>query len=126
MSRWSDPEVLDQVIDFYRNLDEKAADAFDAAVERLTEAGPTLGRPTVGEIDLRDYSKEVRDLFGSKLKELRPAATDIRVLFVFGPDRVPVLLYAGDKAGEWTRWYGPAIHEATRAFREYLEDIRPG
>jgi hypothetical protein len=60
MKQWSDPEVTDQVAEFYAGLSESAADEFDAAVERLSEVGPTLGRPLVGEVDLRDYPAAVR------------------------------------------------------------------
>ena len=49
---------------------------------------------------------------------------DIRILCTFGPDRTLVLLYAGDKAGEWNRWYRTAIPEAARLYREYLDDMR--
>lgn len=119
MKSWSDPEVTDQVAEFYSGLAEDLADQFDAAVERLAEVGPTLGRPVVAEVDLRDYPHEIRSLFA--LKELRVGT--IRVLFAFGPDRVPVLLFAGDKAGEWTRWYPRAIKEAARLYREYLRDV---
>jgi len=122
MKQWSDPEVSDQVIVFYRDLPKGQAEQFDAAVERLAEVGPTLGRPVVAEVDLRDYPHEIRSLFA--LKELRVAT--IRVLFTFGPDRVPVLLFAGDKSGEWTRWYPRAIKGAARLYREYLEDSGQG
>lgn len=121
MKPWTDPEVLDEVADFYRGLDEAAQDAFTAAVERLAERGPSLGRPTVAEVDLRDYPAETKALFGGHLKELRVGT--IRVLLTFGPNRVPVLLVAGDKAGEWSRWYPAAVKEATRRYREYLQDI---
>jgi hypothetical protein len=88
-------------------------------------AAPTLGRPVVAEIDLRDYAAEIRQTL-PHLKELRPLGTDIRVLFMFGPDRVPVLLYAGDKAGEWTRWYAPAVKEAAATYRRYLKETGLG
>jgi hypothetical protein len=42
------------------------------------------------------------------LKELRPGSkggSEVRVLFVFDPDRRAVLLVAGDKAGNWRGWY---------------------
>ncbi len=93
-------------------------------MERLIEAGPTLGRPTVGEVDLRDYGQDVKKLFGSKLKELRIGT--MRVLFTFGPDRVPVLLFAGDKVGEWSAWYPSAIREAARLYGIYLKEERLG
>lgn len=121
MKPWTDPEATDRVAAFYAGLDDAASEMFDAAVERLAEHGPTLGRPTVGEVDLSREDAEVRGLFGNKLKELR--AGTIRVLFTFGPDRVPVLLYAGDKSGDWSRWYPAAIKEAAREYRAYLEDI---
>jgi hypothetical protein len=121
VEQWSDPEVTDQVAAFYTGLSEADADLFDAAIDRLISAGPTLGRPTAGEVDLTRESAELRELFGNKLKELR--AGTIRVLFLFGPDRVPILLYAGDKQGDWSRWYPPAIKEAARLYRAYLEEL---
>ena len=120
MDEWSDPEVTDQVATFYSALGESDADAFDAAVEKLAETGPTLGRPIVGEINLRDYPKAQQV---KHLKELRPLGTSIRVLFTFGPNRVPVLLYAGDKAGQWSRWYPAAVKEAGELLAVYLEEI---
>lgn len=120
MKPWADPEVLAQVEQFYAGLSEDSADAFDAAVEKLAEIGPTLGRPIVGEIDTRDYPKAQQV---AHLKELRPLGTTIRVLFTFGPDRIPVLLVAGDKAGQWKAWYPAAIKEAGRELAKYLEDI---
>jgi hypothetical protein len=123
MADRSDPEVLNQVRDFYRALPDKAADAFDAAVELLGEHGPALGRPVVAEISLDPDYREVVPTFGRHLKELRPLGTSIRVLFTFGPDRVPVLLIAGDKAGDWKGWYRRAIKEAARDYRAYLEDL---
>lgn len=121
MAERFDPEVMNPVRDFYRGLDEKAANAFDAAVELLIEMGPRLGRPTVEEITLLPDYRAAADLFGKRLKELR--VSTIRVLFTFGPDRVPVLLVAGDKAGDWKRWYREAIPAAAREYRAYLEDI---
>lgn len=120
MKNWSDPILKDEVRDFRSNLSERDRDAFDAAVELLAETGPTLGRPVVGEVDLRDQSIEIRGLFGSHLKELRPHGTSIRVLFTFDPQRNVVLLFPGDKAGEWSRWYRRAVAEAARLYREYL------
>jgi hypothetical protein len=121
MKNWSDPEVLDQVAAFYRGLGEDQADLFDAAVERLAEGGPTLGRPTVAEIDLSRESAALRDAL-PHLKELR-IGSSIRVLFTFGPDRVPVLLVAGDKSGDWAGWYRTAIKQAAREYSLYLRDI---
>jgi hypothetical protein len=65
------------------------------------------------------------------LKELRPGSagrTEIRILFIFDPQRQAVLLVAGDKAGNWTRWYREAIKLAEDRYTRFLatppEEIR--
>lgn len=42
---------------------------------------------------------------------LPPSAgrSEIRILLVFDPWRSVILLVAGDKAGQWTKWYKTAI-----------------
>ncbi len=92
------------------------------AVERLIDDGPALGRPLVDVIKLVPDYRDLVALFGNHLKELRPLGTDVRILFTFGPDRTLVLLYAGDKVGEWKRWYKTAIREAAQLYRDYLEE----
>ncbi len=64
------------------------------------------------------------------LKELRPGSagkTEIRILFIFDPQRRAVLLVAG-KAGNRTRWYRDAIKLAEDRYARYLatppEEIR--
>ena len=54
----------------------------------------------------------------TNMKELRPPSTgrsEIRILFVFDPWRSAILLLAGDKSGQWSRWYREAIPEAEKA-----------
>jgi hypothetical protein len=92
------------------------------AMDRLEEDGPALGRPLVDVINLDPDYRDVVPLFGRHLKELRSLGTDVRILFTFGPDRTLVLLYAGDKQGQWTKWYRGAIAEAARLYRQYLVD----
>ena len=46
------------------------------------------------------------------MKELRwPSAgrSEIRILLVFDPWRSAILLVAGDKSGQWDKWYRAAI-----------------
>jgi hypothetical protein len=54
--------------------------------------------------------------------------TEIRILFIFDPQRQAVLLVAGDKAGNWTRWYRDAIKLAEDRYARFLatppEEIR--
>jgi hypothetical protein len=85
----------------------------EAAVDVLSEHGPTLGRPLV---DTLTGSKIVN------LKELRPRQTNIRILFVFDPWRSVILLVAGDKTGEWNRWYDRAIPRAEELYETYLKE----
>ncbi len=56
------------------------------------------------------------------LKELRPGSagkTEIRILFIFDPKRRAILLVAGDKAGNRTRWYRDAIKLAEDRYTRY-------
>ena len=61
-------------------------------------------------------------LFGHRLHEIRPLSTTVRIICIFGPDRTLVLLYAGDKEGDWNRWYHRAIPEAARLYAEYVTE----
>ncbi len=109
-------EFTDQFEAWWDDLSEDDQAKVAVAVERLEQGGPALGRPTVGEID------------GSRihnLKELIPASSSIRVLFVFDPRRAAILLVGGDKAEHgWKQWYVGAIAEAERLYDEHLEEIR--
>lgn len=96
-----------------RDTLRQASDALDL----LAQEGPTLGRPIVDRIK------------GSKLhhlKELRPGstgATEIRVLFAFDPATRAVLLVAGDKAGDWKRWYARAIELAELRYEQWIKEV---
>ncbi|GHE45555.1 type II toxin-antitoxin system RelE/ParE family toxin [Streptomyces capitiformicae] len=97
--------------------DPASADLVEAAVDKLAESGPALGRPLVDRLtDSRTHN----------LKELRPGSsgrTEIRVLFVFDPRRQAILLVAGDKAGRWSAWYREAIPLAEARYDEYLATV---
>lgn len=57
------------------------------------------------------------------LKELRPGSagkTEIRILFIFDPQRQAVLLVAGDKSGNWARWYRDAVKLAEDRYARHL------
>jgi hypothetical protein len=112
----TDPSVTDQVRVWFLELSDDEMTRVEDAVEYLAQEGPKARRPMVGEI--------VNDVL-PHLKELS-IGQSIRILFTFGPDRVPVLLFAGDKAGSWNTWYPVAIREAARLYDEYLRDAGPG
>ncbi|MDX3497859.1 type II toxin-antitoxin system RelE/ParE family toxin [Streptomyces turgidiscabies] len=88
------------------------------AIQALVDEGPDLGRPLVDRIK------------GSTLhhlKELRPGSagsSEIRILFVFDPERNAVLLVAGDKAGQWSEWYRRAIPMAEARYAEWLVHLK--
>ncbi len=61
------------------------------------------------------------------MKELRPRATKggahMRVLFAFDTQSRAIMLAAGDKAGNWTKWYATNIPSADRLFTEHQEKL---
>jgi hypothetical protein len=57
------------------------------------------------------------------LKELRPGSTgtsEVRILFIFDPERQAVLLVAGDKSGQWSGWYAESIPVAEARYERWL------
>ncbi|WP_280426116.1 type II toxin-antitoxin system RelE/ParE family toxin [Nocardia carnea] len=85
----------------------------EQALDRLSIVGSALGRPLV---DSLEHSR-LRNP-----KELRPgscSSSEIRMLFVFDPDREAIVLVAGDKAGRWSRWYDSAIPLAEERYADY-------
>lgn len=83
----------------------------------LAGQGTQLGRPYADRIQGSKYRN---------LKELRPrgpSARNIRILFMFDPQRQAVLLLGGDKTGKWSAWYRRAIPEAERLYEQYLNDL---
>jgi hypothetical protein len=88
------------------------------ALEVLKLEGPTLGRPLVDRIKGSSLPN---------LKELRPGssgASEVRLLFIFDPERNAVVLVGGDKSGNWSGWYESAVKEAEEAYAAYLEEER--
>ena len=61
----------------------------------------------------------------ANMKELRPPSagrSEIRILLVFDPWRSVVLLVAGDKSGQWDKWYRTAIPRAEQLYDDYLAE----
>jgi hypothetical protein len=101
-----------------RQSDPQTYRSVNVAVDMLAENGPGLGRPLVDTLQGSAISN---------LKELRPRSgrdVSIRVLFVFDPWSQAVLLVAGNKAGDWTRWYERAIPAAETAYEGWLASER--
>ena len=79
--------------------DPETAALVEAAIDKLADDGPTLGRPLVDRVKGSRHHN---------MKELRPGSagsSEVRILFAFDPRRQAILLVAGDKSGEWKTWY---------------------
>ena len=51
-----------------------------------------------------------------------PGIAEVRLLFVFDPDREAIVLVAGDKAGRWNAWYAEAIPLAEERYAAYRQE----
>ncbi len=113
-----DIRLVEEVADWFLSLqesDDATAYSVELAIDMLAQEGPFLGRPLVDTIAGSRLSN---------LKELRPAShgrTEIRILFVFDPSQRAILLVAGDKTGEWNRWYKRSIPLAESRYRMWLD-----
>lgn len=99
-----------------RLTDPETFELIDDAIYALSRTGPALKRPLVGKIE----SSRVPNM-----KELRPGSSgrsEVRILFVFDPWRSVILLVAGDKAGNWRRWYRTAIPLAEDRYEIYVKE----
>jgi hypothetical protein len=88
------------------------------AILVLESNGPGEGRPLVDTITTSRIAN---------MKELRPPSaggSEIRILLVFDPWRSVILLVAGDKSGQWGKWYRTAIPRAEQLYEEYLGERR--
>jgi hypothetical protein len=110
-----DVEYTDQFGEWWDGLNHEEQDAIAAAVEILQERGPGLGRPLVDTIKGSRHSH---------MKELRPTAGNIRILFAFDPRRTAILLIGGDKSGRWEVWYEEMIPIADRMYDEHLATLQ--
>lgn len=107
---------LDLIKDWILALDTDSYEQVVAAIAALREGGPHLGRPLVDRVNDSEYHN---------MKELRPGSagsSEIRILFIFDPQRQAIMLVAGDKAGNWKRWYSKNIPVADRLYRDHLDD----
>ena len=111
-----DVRLLSDVEVWLLALDDDSYDQVAAAIDMLERDGPSLGRPLVDRVEASRHHN---------MKELRPGSSgrsEIRILFVFDPQRRAVLLVAGDKAGNWSRWYDMNIPEADRRYDAWLSE----
>ena len=104
--------------DWLYSLSDQDYQQVYATLEVLEETGPALGRPLV---DTVKHSKH------KNMKELRPGSSggsELRLLFAFDPQRRAIFLVAGDKAGNWNKWYLKNIKLADQILSQHLEELK--
>lgn len=112
-----DVTIDERVGEWLDALDQDSYEQVIAAINVLRDEGPHLGRPLVDSVSGSAYKN---------MKELRPGSrgrSEIRVLFAFDPERRALLLVAGDKAGNWTKWYTKNIPIADARYAEHLKGL---
>ena len=109
-------EFTDEFERWWETLDEKAQDSIDVIVCLLKEKGTTLSSP---------YSSGINGSRHGRMRELRVQhqGEPYRILYVFDPRRIAVLLLGGNKTGD-DRWYEENIPTADRLYDQLLEELR--
>jgi hypothetical protein len=107
-------EFTPQAARWRRSLGADDANQFLAAVRKLQERGPTLGRP---------YADRIKGSRHHNMKELRPLSGNVRALFAFDPHRRAVVLVGGDKTNDWKGWYRRNIRVADERFDQHLRSL---
>lgn len=100
------------------SLDDKSYQQVVVAITALERLGPNLGRPVVDTIN---HSRH------RNMKELRPGSSgrsELRILFAFDRERQAIMLIAGDKSGNWKKWYRDNIPLADDLFDQHIETKR--
>lgn len=108
-------EYTDEFGEWWEALTEAEQESVDAGVELLEEYGPNLAFPYSGGINGSKYSR-MREL------RIQHAGDPYRVLYIFDPRRVALLLIGGDKIGD-DRWYDKFVPIADRLYAEHLETL---
>lgn len=109
---------IELIAGWLASLDDDSGARVVAAIELLEEHGPQFGRPIVDTVSSSRHRN---------MKELRPGSagrSELRVMFAFDPERSAIMLIAGDKTGNWTRWYKENIPLADDIFDDHLRKLR--
>jgi hypothetical protein len=111
-----DVEVTDEFKAWWNGLTEAEHISVERAVLLLEEHGPRLPFP---------YSSKVKGSRHAAMRELRVQhqGRPYRVLYIFDPRRVALLLLGGDKTGD-DRWYEKNVPLADRLYDNYLAEMK--
>ena len=110
-----DVEVTDEFKAWWTGLTEAERISVERAVLLLEDHGPQLPFP---------YSSGVSGSRHSAMRELRVQhqGHPYRVLYIFDPRRVALLLLGGDKTGD-DRWYEKNVPLADQIYHDYLAEM---
>jgi hypothetical protein len=110
-----DVEVTDEFKAWWSELAEAERISVGRAVLLLEERCPQLPFP---------YSSGVNGSRHSAMRELRVQhqGQPYRVLYIFDPHRVALLLLGGDKTGD-DRWYEKNVPLADQIYDDYLAEM---
>ena len=110
-----DVEVTNEFKTWWNGLSEAECISVERAVLLLEERGPHLPFP---------YCSKVNGSRHSGMRELRVQhqGHPYRVLYIFDPRRVAILLLGGDKTGD-DRWYEKHVPLADHLYDDYLAEI---
>ena len=108
-------EFTDEFGDWWDKLSADEQDSVNFGVRLLQEYGPSLKRPHADTIMGSSFPN---------MRELRcqHEGRPYRVLYVFDPRRIGILLIGGDKTGDG-RWYERFVPLADAVYREHLKQI---
>ena len=111
-------EVTEGFKAWWNGLTESEQISVERAVLLLEDRGPSLPFP---------FSSRVNGSKYSAMRELRiqHQGRPYRLLYVFDPRRVAILLLGGDKTGD-DRWYVKNVPLADRLYGEHLAEIEEG
>lgn len=109
-------EVTDEFNAWWDGLSEDEQKSVGTAVELLAESGPSLQSPRSTKITTSRHA-------GMRELRIQHQGHPYRVLYIFDPRRVGILLLGGDKTGD-DRWYEKNVPLADRIYDELLQEIR--
>ncbi len=111
-----DVEVTDEFKAWWEGLTEAERISVERSVLLLEERGPQVPFP---------YSSRVNGSRHAAMRELRVQhqGRPYRVLYIFDPRRVAILLLGGDKSGD-DRWYERNVPLADQLYDDYLAEIK--
>jgi len=107
---------VESFLDDLYEADPVSHQLVNQAILVLERNGPAEGRPLVDTVTASRIAN---------MKDLRPPSggrSEVRILLVFDPWRSAVLLVAGDKSGQWSKWYRAAIPLAEQLYEDYLAE----